>query len=76
MPTTYIGPLAHLRGRTAQIRLSPEDGYVMAQFDDAWLTRSGNPIPHRDSRPGGTLPVDALGFGWHVFKRNEFKVTA
>lgn len=76
MPATYIGPLAHLKGKTAHLQLLLEPEYVMAQFIDVWLTRSGNPIPHRDNRPGGTLPVDALGFGWHVFKRNEFEVTA
>ena len=68
MRGTYIGPLQHLQGKTAMLREPPEEGYVMAQFDDMLVTRSGNPLPN-------FLPNhDALGFGWHVFKRNDFEV--
>jgi len=57
---------------------------VLAQFDDRKLTRSGHPFqsvleyePH--SRfPTQQLPDepprDALGFGWHVFRKEEFEI--
>lgn len=34
MPWVYIGPLAHLKGKTALCRNTPEEGWVAAQFDD------------------------------------------
>lgn len=71
MRAVYVGLLAHLKGKTALLRFPPEEGHVVAQFDDCSLTRSGQPIPS----PCDTLPVDALGFGWHVFRREEFDVT-
>lgn len=40
---TYIGPLQHLKGKGALLRYPPEKGFVLAQFDDLKLRRSGEP---------------------------------
>ena len=69
--STYVGPLEHLRGKRAMTRLATH-GYVVAQFDDPALTRSGRviePSEHRFSEP----PTDALGYGWHAFPKNDFQ---
>lgn len=34
MPWVYIGPLAHLKGKTVICRNTPEEGWVATQFDD------------------------------------------
>lgn len=76
MPWAYIGPLAHLKGKTALCRNTPEEGWVAAQFDDRTLTLSGKPIPRRSKAKPFELPHDALAYGWHAFKRSDFEVTA
>jgi len=41
VPKQYVGPIPHLRGRTAEVW--PRDGVpgqVMAQFDDGYLMES------------------------------------
>ncbi len=71
MPAIYVGPLAHLQGKTALIRNTGEEpeGRVLAQFDERDLTRSGIPVSRERMD-------DALGFGWHLFRRDEFEVKA
>lgn len=64
---TYIGPIVHLKGCTAILRFPPEEGYVVAQFDDATLTLSGV--------PADTVLSNSLGVGWTKFKREEFEVS-
>lgn len=63
----YVGPLAHLRGRTALV-MSRKNGWA-AQFDGVGLAR----------KPGGVatplLDTD-LGFGWHRFSLKDFEVEA
>lgn len=70
MQGTYIGPLGHLKGKTAMLRKMPEEGYVVAQFDDRTLTRSGEPVRTEFDNP----PSDALGYGWHAFRASEFDI--
>ena len=88
MRGTYSGSLTHLQGKTALLRLPPEKGFVLAQFDDQTLTRSGRPMPQLtvlDYEPHARFPTeqkkdypeppqDALGFGWHVFRKTEFSI--
>lgn len=79
---TYVGPLAHLRGKKALLREATH-GAVVAQFDDRKLTRSGGPIPRTlDYEPHARFPTlqdfddpppDALGFGWHAFPARDFE---
>lgn len=66
---TYIGPIAHLKGKTALIKTAGED--VLAQFDNMDLTKSGKPM----SSDHDTPPTDALGFNWHKFPKTDFEET-
>lgn len=66
---TYVGPLEHLKSKGALIRTATH-GCVVAQFDDTTLTRSGKPFTVADDEP----PADALGYGWHAFPADHFKV--
>lgn len=81
----YTGALVHLMGKSALLRFPPEEGYVLAQFDDRSLTRSGQVLqtlslqdePHsrfQTLQESDSPPADALGYGWHVFKAAEFEV--
>lgn len=81
---TYVGPIAHLVGKTALIR---GENPILAQFDDMTATRSGRPIPKQavlGFEPHARFPTvqledypepphDALGFGWHEFSATDFK---
>lgn len=78
----YIGPLTHLKGKTAMLREATH-GKVVAQFDDPKARLSNNPWPQEwnpepHSQHGGwwsdseTPPFDALGYGWHVFNPGDF----
>lgn len=83
---TYVGPIAHLKGKTALLRTATH-GHVVAQFDDRTLTRSGKPMPKLtvlDYEPHARFPTeqqqdypeppaDALGFGWHAFPASDFE---
>ena len=69
--SVYVGPLEHLRGKRALTRLATH-GYVVAQFNDMTLTRSGriiDPSENALTEP----PADALGFGWHAFPLKDFQ---
>jgi hypothetical protein len=70
MHGTYIGPLEHLRGKSALLRKPPEESYILAQFDECNLTREKAHEP--PERFDGPWPADSLGFGWHVFPRSHF----
>lgn len=80
-PATYIGPRAHLRGKTALTR--PYGSKVLAQFDDTTLTADGNPMPQQLAyEPHARFPTyqdcdnpppTALGFGWHIFSAKDFQ---
>lgn len=66
---TYVGPIAHLRGKSALLQpCSALRDCVLAQFDDQDLTRSGKPLPQLPEPP-----ADALGFGWHAFPASDFE---
>lgn len=78
----YVGPLQHLKGKTALVRVATH-GKVVAQFDDRELRRSGLPWPTKtvylgtirprwQVREDEKLPDDALGYGWHVFNPEDF----
>ena len=57
---TYVGPIAHLRGKTALLRTATH-GHVVAQFDDRTLTRSGKPMPQLtvlDYEPHARFPTE------------------
>lgn len=74
---TYIGHIAHLVGQKAILRFPPEKGFTLAQFDDPFLRKSTAERltfgqVYGDEREG-TPPDDALGFGWHVFRSDEFQ---
>lgn len=69
---TYIGPIEHLKGKTALL----QDGFgptiILAQFDEVATTRDGLPMPdfYFNQQP----PPVALGFGWHQFHPWEFQL--
>lgn len=63
----YIGFRQHLIGKRAVFSFPPEAGFVLAQFDDKLLTLSGDAPRSAD---------DSLGFGWHLFRSNEFEKEA
>lgn len=71
---TYIGPLQHLQGKTALIRVATHE-HVVAQFDDKQLSKQPNVrysfCANSDERDA---PYDALGFGWHAFPQEHFRV--
>ena len=68
---TYVGPIAHLKGKTALLQPLPTAPWcVRAQFDDRELTMSQKPVPPQEF-PGFSL--DALGFGWHTFQASDFE---
>lgn len=81
----YVGPLAHLRGKTALVmKKEPTDSVVFAQFDDVALTLSGAPVetevldyePHarfQTMQPLQAPPRDALGYRWHPFPAEHFE---
>lgn len=78
----YVGPLEHLKGKTALVRPTDAPGSVLAQFDDREATLSGEPLPPRKELPFGNPltgsryappPADALGFGWSLFFASEFE---
>lgn len=74
MRGTYIGPIKHLCGKTALLRLLPEYEFVLAQFDDRSLRLStAEPF---DFEPPHViaLPNDALGFGWYRFYAIAFRI--
>lgn len=72
---TYIGPIEHLRGQTALLRIATH-GYVVAQFNDR-SARKGTPEPFDFESPTIVeIPDDALGFGWHAFPEKHFQVTS
>lgn len=58
---TYIGPIAHLKGKTAIIRPGHSEGTTLAQFDDMALTV-----------PVGDGCNRLLGFGWAEFDGRHF----
>lgn len=82
----YVGPIAHLRGKSALLK--PWNGGIRAQFDDTDLTRSGKPYrPKQELRfePHARFPTyqdvetempdpDLLGYGWHDFDVSDFEV--
>lgn len=76
MPAMYIGPIEHLRGESALIRCTGEEpeGFVLAQFDACNITRTAKHPPPENF--GGPWPEGSLGFGWHLFRRGDFEVTA
>jgi hypothetical protein len=58
---TYIGPLKHLKGKTALVRRLHE-GVIVVQFDDKSLRRVS------------PTEGDHLAWGWHGFPVNEFQI--
>ena len=81
----YVGPIPHLKGQTAIVRVATH-GKVVAQFDNRKLLRSGKPWPQKMVKLGrppmqidwmiddyDTLPDDALGYGWHLFNPEDFE---
>jgi hypothetical protein len=88
MKGKYIGPIAHLKDKTAILQ---KDGpyAVTAQFDDMTATRSGEPFEREETqleyvghdrfptpvtRTVRVHPSDALGFGWHRFPVTDFEI--
>ena len=67
----YIGPLAHLKGKTALLRLQ-EPTQVLAQFDDLKATREPELLA---SRPD-LIWATSLGYGWHEFPATDFTLSA
>lgn len=67
---TYIGPLTHLRGWTALLRVLPNRQLVGAQFDDIRAVRD---LAVLEAHPHQALSL-SLGFGWHAFDKSEFQV--
>lgn len=80
MKGKYVGPIAHLKDKTAI--LQPHGPYVVtAQFDDTTATRSGEPFEREETYLESSVihkvrvhPSDALGFGWHRFPATDFEV--
>jgi hypothetical protein len=79
----YVGPLAHLKGKMALVRVATH-GKVVAQFDDRMLRQSGEPWPTKTQYLGtirfpwvtpdfSKIPDDALGYRWHVFNPEDFE---
>ena len=71
---TYVGPIAHLVGKTA-LGFKTESGWSV-QFDDPQAHRKGSGWPQvfydgglQDAPPVG---VNALGYGWHDFNATDF----
>lgn len=75
MRGTYIGPIEHLKGKTALLQHDPaHQFFVRVQFDDRSLRRdTAEPFDY-DPPVVTTLPADALGFGWHAFQWQHFSV--
>lgn len=71
---TYIGPIEHLKGKTALLRVATHD-YVVAQFDDRSLRRDTSEPFDFDPPVVTALPADALGFGWHAFPQRDFQIS-
>ena len=67
---TYVGALAHLKGKTALLHLS-ERTQVLAQFDDMKATRDPELLA---SRPDLIWAL-SLGYGWHEFPAADFTVS-
>ena len=63
---TFIGPIAHLRGKTALVRDHSRVA-VLAQFDDRDATLEGLSYLRNPTR---------LGFGWHAFPIGDFQYDA
>lgn len=62
---TYVGLLRHLHGQHALLQEDNPNGYLV-QFDARNLSRFGPDEPE-DS-------CQNLGFGWHFFWKNDFKL--
>jgi hypothetical protein len=63
MRATYVGPIEHLRGKTADVFI--KHGMWHAQFDERNLTLLAvHPAP---AKFDGPWPEDSLGFGRHAF---------
>lgn len=80
----YIGPLPHLLGETALLKIS--EGKVMAQFDNMFARLSPKhwPVvwvddPHSRFSSirweySDDPPLDALGFGWTEFPLEHWEI--
>lgn len=70
MQATYIGPLEHLRGKTADVFVQ-EDG-VHARFHETNLTLSGVLTAPLCCHP--SWPLASLGFGLRIFPFEDFDI--
>ena len=72
MKGVYKGAIPHLVGELALLRQPPEESHVLAQFSNVYLTReclfNAHPPPYAN------IPDESLGFGWHVFRKEEFEI--
>lgn len=69
---SYVGPIAHLKGKTALLRTSL--GKLLAQFDDTGATLSGRAASPKEEAGGCDFPdPDLLGYGWHEFPESDFE---
>ena len=66
----YVGPIKHLREKTAILHAAAGNAFA-AQFDDVTATESGDSIGAPSDHPP---PPDALGYGWHIFNRSDFRL--
>lgn len=69
MHGTYVGPLAHLKGKKALLIQRKPHG-VLAQFDDVTAIRE----PHLLEANPGLIWALSLGYGWHPFAASDFTV--
>lgn len=71
----YIGPELPLRGLKAMLQPHPKRWrWCVAQFDDRTIRMDGTRgQPDDEEAAGYSLPNSYLGFGWHEFRRKDFR---
>lgn len=69
----YVGPELPLRGYRAILQPHPKRWRLcLAQFDDTHLRMDGTRAVHPEDDPSSIIG-NYLGFGWHEFRRKDFK---
>lgn len=77
---TYVGPLAHLRGERAMLRMEDPygrhfrrrlpEGVIFAQFNNMTATRRS----YRQSQPRPRSLRRHLGYGWTPFRPEHWRL--
>jgi hypothetical protein len=71
MHGVYVGPLTHLQGKTASLRLLTPFR-VLAQFDDVRAVRDPALL---ETHPEQVMGM-SLSFGWHEFSNLDFRLVS